>query len=249
MKCVDINFDPSKLNVCNDELWVGGRDKGVLVYNLDLGETRHVEHPQLKNVTGALKTPEGVIVCDGSTGVHHLNHQGDYTSLICSGCFSDASLTGDNKLYVLQCEQGEIHTFVRNQNSWVKDIQFKLLHYINGCDCDKLCITSEHVYVSACNNHCVLVYTLSGEFVYKTGGWGGEVGKFDRPLLSGVYSGGKLLVCDCWNNRVQLFDTQSKEYLKLSGLEGARRPVCAGVGDQYLWVGKRDKLFKFEIIY
>ena len=104
------------------------------------------------------------------------------------------------------------------------------------------------MYVSACNTHCLLVYTLTGEFEIKTGVWGGEVGKFDRPLLSGVYSGGKLLVCDCWNNRVQLFDPESREYLQLSGLEGVRRHMCAGVWDKYFWVGKPDKLFKFEVM-
>ena len=95
VKCVDIHFDPSKLNVCNDGLWVGVCDKGVLMYNLHLGETRHIEHHQLQNDTGVLKTPEGVIVCDGDTGMHHLNHQGDYTNLICSSSFSDASLTNN----------------------------------------------------------------------------------------------------------------------------------------------------------
>ena len=253
VKCVDIDFHSSKLCVCIDELWVGGYSMGVFVYNLDLELIKHIEHPQFKHVTGVVKTPTGVIVCDRNTGVHHLNHQGDYTNLISSGKFSDISLTTDNKMYALNYSQGEIHIFVRNQNSWVKDTQFKLVQFSHGFIDDKLCTTSTHVYVTSCKTNCVLVYTLSGEYVYKTGGRGDEAGKFDRAYLSDVDSGGKLLVCDCVNNRLQVFDTQNRVWSELSGLEGVKGPVCAGVGDKHLWVGINDlwrlkHLCKFEVI-
>ena len=251
MKSVDIDYWPTKLCVYNDELWVGGYDQGVFLYNLDLVQIKHIEHPQFKCVISVVKTPTGVIVCDSDTGVHHLNHQGDYTNLICSDNFSDACLTIDKKIYCLNYKQGEIHTFVRNQNSWVKDTQFKLVEYNDGCDNDKLCTTSTHMYVSCYNTRCVLVYTLSGEYVYKTGGLGDEVGKFDEPDLSDVDSEGNLLVCDCGNNRLQVFDTQNRVWSKLSELEGVKKPWCAGVGDKHLWVGTGEgfkKLIKFEVI-
>ena len=152
------------------------------------------------------------------TGVHHLNHQGDYTNLISSGKFIDVTFTNDNSIYALNYEQGEIHTFVRNQNNWVKDTQFKLLQYSDGYTEDKLCTSSTHVYVSSWKIHCVLVYTLSGEFVYKTGGHGGDIGKFQGPYLSDVDSGGKLLVCDFGNHRLQVFDAQNRVWSEISGL-------------------------------
>ena len=248
VKCVQRDYIPPRLFVCNDELWVGGWDKGVFVYNSDLEQIKHIEHPQLKCVNGVVKTPTGVIVCDCNTGIHHLNYQGDYTNLICTGHFSDIWLSSANKLYALECEQGEIYIYVRNQNSWAKDTQFKLVHYRDGCDDDKLCTTSTHMYVSSWHTHFVLVYSLSGEYVYKTGGLGGEVGKFSNPYLSDVDSGGKLLVCDWGNHKLQVFDTQNRVWSELSGLEGVGYPCCAGVGDKHLWVGigGPNKLLKFE---
>ena len=251
MKCVKIDYTPSKLCVCNNELWVGVYSKGVLLYNLDSEQIKHIEHPQFEWVTSVMKTPTGVIVCDRDTGVHHLNHQGDYTNLICLGTFSDGSLSTDKKIYALNYKQGEIHTFVRNQNSWVKDTQLKLVEYSDGCTADKLCTTSTHVYVSSFNTHFVLVYTLSGEYVYKTGGRGDEVGKFDCPYLSDVDSEGKLLVCDWRNHRLQVFDTQRRVWSELSGLKWVEKPRCAGVGEKELWVGtgfRGDELLKFQVI-
>ena len=240
--------------MCNNELWVGGRDQGVFLYKLHLDQIKQaeqIEHPQFKCVTSVLKTPTGVIVCDGDTGVHHLNHQGDYTN-ICSGRFSDASLVNDKKTYPLNYRQGKIHSFVRNQNSWVKDTQFKLIEYSDGCDDDKLCSTSTHLYVSSWNTHCVLVYTLSGECAYKTGERGSEVGKFDGPVLCDMDSEGKLLVCDCWNYRLQVFNTQNKVWSELSGLEGIEYPGFARVEDKHLWVGTSpcvglNQFCKFEV--
>ena len=250
MKCIDINYVPSKLCVYNDELWVGGWDKGVFVYNLNLQQTNDIEHHKFQAVTSVLNTPTGVIVCDCNTGVHHLNHQGDFTNLICSGRFSDACLTSNNKIYALEGEQDEIYTFVRNQNSWARDTQFKLINYNNGGYVDKLCTTSTHLYVSSCKTNCVLVYTLSGEYLYKTGGHGGEVGKFDRCQICDVDSEGKLLVSDCDNHRLQVFDNLNREWTELSGLKGAKSSVCAEVGDKHIWVCTQliNKLLKIEAI-
>ena len=250
MKSVDIDYCPTKLCVYNDELWVGGYDQGVFLYNLDLDQIKHIVHPQFKCVISVVKTPTGVIVCDSDTGLHHLNHQGDYTNLICSDNFSDACLTKQNEIYALNNKQGEIHTFVRNQNSWVKDTKFRLVEYSDCGISDKLCTTSTHVFVSSWMTHSLLVYTLSGEYVYKTGGWGGEVGKFNYPYLSDVDSEGKLLVCDCYNNRLQVFDTQKRVWSKLSGLEGVKWPSCTGLGEKHLLVATgegRKQLIKFEV--
>ena len=109
VRCIDIEFYPEKLCLCNDELWVGGWYKGVFVYDLNLQQTNHIQHHQLQNVSSVAKAPTGVIVCDYNTGVHHLNHQGLYTNLISSGHFVDASVTSNNKIYALEYVQGDIH--------------------------------------------------------------------------------------------------------------------------------------------
>ena len=250
MNCVDIKYTPSKMCTYNDELWVGGYDDGVFLYNLELEPIKHIKHPQFKQVTSVLRTPSDMIVCDSDTGVHHCNYQGDYTNFICSGHFSDACLSNDNKIYALNYKQGEIHTFVRNQNSWVKDSQFKLVQYSGGYIYDKLCTTSTHLYVN--NAHCVLVYTMSGDYVDKTGGHGRKVGKFDGPYLGDVDSGGRLLVCDWGNHRLQVLDTQKGVWSELCGLDGVEYPGSAGVGEKHLWVGHGNftqrQLLKLEVI-
>ena len=104
LKRVDLDFIPSDLCVCSNELWVGARDKGILVFNFNLEQINHIKghQLQLQDVISLVTTPTGVIVCDRDTGVHHLNHQGDYTNLICSGNFSDAYLASIDSLYALQ---------------------------------------------------------------------------------------------------------------------------------------------------
>ena len=233
--------------MCNDELWVGGHDEGIIVYNLDLEQIKHIEHPQFEDVTCVLKTPTGMIVCDSDTGVHHLNHQGDYTNLISSSRFSDTCLPSNDKIYALNYEQGEIHTFVRKHDSWVKNTQFKLPHYSDGGFDDKLCTTSTHLYVSSCNLHRILVYTLSG-------GYANTV-NVHSPYLSDVDSEGKILVCHLHNHKVQVFDTKHRVWSELCGLEGVKWPNCAVMGGKHLWVvtmGQnffpRNQLLKFEAI-
>ena len=237
--------------MCSDELWVCAFDKSVFVFNLDLEQTQHIEHPQLRCVTGVVNTPTGVIVSEYYTGLHHLTHHGDYTNPISSGSFSDVCLNSTDQIYALECKKCEIHIFVQNQNGWVKDTQFKLVQHSEGCIDDKLCTTGTHLYVSSWKTNCVFVYTLSGEYIYKTGQRGTEVGKFKVPLLCGVDSGGKLLVCDCHNHRLQVFDTQNRQWSELSGLKGVEWPFCAGVGEKNLWVGtsgNKKHLLKYEVI-
>ena len=253
VKGVGIDYHPHKLFLCNDELWVAAWDKGIFVYSLDLEQTKHIEHFQFKSVTGVLKTPTGVIVCDYDTGVHLINHQGYYISFICSGFYSDVCLINRNKFFALEYQKGELRTFVKSKTNWVKDAQFKLHEFGVGCNFDKLYTTSAHVYVGSWEKHCVLVYTLSGEFLYKTGGRGGEVGKFSNLYLVDVDSEGKLLACDWDNHRFQVFDTQTRVWSELSGMEGVKWPFCAGLGDKHLWVAagfwkSNNQLLRYEAI-
>ena len=132
----------------------------------------------------------------------------------------------------------------------MRETHCKLVSYSNDGYVGKLCTTSTHLYVSSCQTNCVLVYTLSGEYLCKTGGSGGEVGKFHCCQICDVDSEGKLLVSDCGNHRLQVLDTQNREWTELSGLEVVMRSVCAGVRDKHLWVGTQliYKLLKFEAI-
>ena len=92
-----------------------------------------------------------------------------------------------------------------------------MVRYVYDCADDKLSATSTHVYESSCGTHRVFLYTLSGQYVHKTRG-GGEVGKFNYPYLSDVDSGGKSLVHDFCNDRLQVFDIHNRMWTELSGL-------------------------------
>ena len=250
VKRVDVDFDPYKLCVFGDELWVGGCDKGVFLYNTDLQQIKQITNEHFKCVSSVCKTDTDVIVCDNKTGLHVLNQRGDYLKQICSGQFSDGSVT-NNILFCLEYTKQLIYVFSKSQNSWVKDRELNLSGYSEGSIADRLCTTSTCIYVSCYNTHCVCVYTLTGEFLYKTGekgqGKGLEAGKFYFALLSDVDSGGKLLLCDYKNNRLQVFDPQTRQWTVIQGLEGLMLPWCAGVGHKHLWVGTfGNKLLKYE---
>ena len=250
MKCADVGFWLTKLCVYRDELWVGAGDKGVFVYNSDLQQLKHIITEHFKWVTGVCKTDKDLIVCDRETGLHVLNQQGDYLKQICSGHFSDSSVT-KNTLFGLEFVKQQIHLFSNSQKGWVKDRELNLLGYSKGFRGERLCTTSTCIYVSSCNTHCVCVYSLTGEILYKIGdqgqGEGLEAGKLNNPVLSDVDSGGKLLLCDFDNHRLQAFDPQTRQWAVIHGLEGLEWPQCAGLGHKHLWVGTfANELHKYE---
>ena len=252
MKAVYIDFFPLDLCVCNNELWLCGFDKGLILYNFNLEQTKRIQHHQMPKATSVLRTTIGMIVCDCETGVHHLNHQGDYINQISSGSFCDACLIGTSKIYALDYQTCEIYTFVKHHNGWVKGTRFKLVHYTEGDPGHKLCATPTHLYVSSHDN-CILVYNVSGEYESKTAGSGDEIGKFKNNYLSDVDSAGRLLVCDCSNDRLQVLDAQTKQWSELSGLKAVGYPMSAGVSDKHLWIGTSHwsndrQLFKYEAI-
>ena len=252
MKSVDINFHPTKLCVYGDELWVGGEDEGVFVYSTDLQKLKHFTSKHFKWVIAVLKTDTDVIVCDRHTGLHVLNQRGDdyLIKQNLSGQFSDANVT-NNTLFALTYLNQQIHVFCKSPSCWVKQKQLNLSGYRKGCGFNRLCTTSNCMYISCVNIHCVHVYSLTGKLLYKTGGYslGKElkVGKFYHPIFSDVDSGGRLLLCDFNNHWLQVFDPLTRQWGEIQGVEGLEWPRCAGVGPKHLWVGTYyNKLLKYE---
>ena len=241
VKSAAMFYDPLKVCVCRDELWVAGGDKGVCVYGTDLQQTKQITDKHFKQVTGVFRTESDVIVSDAYTGLHVLNERGDYLKHICSGEFSDASVNNNNTLFGLGYKKQKIYVFSKPQKKWEKVRKLNLSGYRDSCAADRLCTTGSCIYVSSYNTHCVRLYSLTGDFLYKTGEWGEgvglEAGKFCYPILSDVDSEGKLLLCDHFNNRLQVFDPQTRQWSVVQGLEGLKQPMCAGVGHKHLWVG------------
>ena len=249
MKSVDVEFRPTKLCVYRDELWAGGWNKGVFVYNKDLQLIKQIKNKHFNWVTSVLKTDTDVVVCDDQTGLHILNQQGDYLKQICSGQFSDVSVA-NNTLFGLEYVKQQVHVYNKSHNGWAKERELNLSGYSEGFHDDKLFATSTCIYVSSYKTHCVRIYSLKGNFLYKTGEWSPalETGQFDNPVLSDVDSGGKVLLCDLNNHRLQVFDPKNRQWAEIRGLEALESPSCAGLGHKHLWVGSvlPNQLFKYE---
>ena len=66
-------------------------------------------------------------------------------------------------------------------------------------------IADKYVYVSDLVGHCIVVYETSGQFVTSFGRPGQNEGEFCGPFCITSCVDGYIHVCDCLNNRVQIF--------------------------------------------
>ena len=66
-------------------------------------------------------------------------------------------------------------------------------------------IADKYVYISDWEGDCIVVYETSGQFVTSFGWRGKNEGEFSRPFCITSCVDGFILVCDYWNNRVQIF--------------------------------------------
>ena len=67
-----------------------------------------------------------------------------------------------------------------------------------------VCVVDQFVYVVELGGHCVSVFSRYGQFVTSFGKEGNE-GEFICPFGICVDCDGFVYVCDCGNNRVQVF--------------------------------------------
>ena len=68
-----------------------------------------------------------------------------------------------------------------------------------------LLIADKYVYVSDIRGNCIVVYETSGQYVTSFGGFGRNEGEFLSPFCVTSCVDGFIHVCDCDNNRVQIF--------------------------------------------
>ncbi|XP_033117024.1 protein lin-41-like [Anneissia japonica] len=78
------------------------------------------------------------------------------------------------------------------------------------------------VYVADFDKHCVFKFNIDADqLIKKIGSEGHNEGELNRPWDVTVTSEGHLIVADCWNHRLQLFDS-----------EGRFMKILVGQGDQ-----------------
>ena len=82
------------------------------------------------------------------------------------------------------------------------------------------CIQTEQYFIVSDElGHCIEVFDLEGNFVFKFGKEGNKEGEFNHPGYLSVNRDGYLMVCDTWNARVQVFELSGKFVTKF-GTEG-----------------------------
>ena len=69
------------------------------------------------------------------------------------------------------------------------------------------CIQHDNYFIASDNgDNCIKVFDRQGKFLYNLGMRGAGDGEFNLPRYLSVDKAGHLLVCDSWNNRVQMFE-------------------------------------------
>ena len=68
-----------------------------------------------------------------------------------------------------------------------------------------LCVSGDFVYVTEWHNSCVSVFHTCGEFVHSFGRFGSGRGELKIPYGIAIDQDGFVFVCDCYNNRAQVF--------------------------------------------
>ena len=80
----------------------------------------------------------------------------------------------------------------------------------------------EKFFVSYFWADCVKVFNKEGVFLYNIGSGGSDDGQFNGPDGLAVDMFGRLIVCDCYNNRLQVFTLDGKFVTKIA----PQRPAC-----------------------
>ena len=81
-----------------------------------------------------------------------------------------------------------------------------------------ICITRDRVYVTQCSGHCVNMYELEGKLIHGVGINGSAEAQFINPHGLAVSDrNNNVYVCDCNNNRVQIF-TEDLRFHSMLGI-------------------------------
>jgi len=113
--------------------------------------------------------------------------------------------------------------------------------------------SEDKYFVSYTDDQCVKAFDNQGRFLFKIGEAGFNDAHFNRPRGVAVDGHGQLLVCDGWNNRIQVFNLEGKFLSKFGsrgqGLGQLTFPVDLSIGqDGRLFVselkGHRVQIFQ-----
>ena len=152
-----------------------------------------------------------VMVCDSKGGVMVYTKELKYVRKIGSqgdgpgqfGGIWGVSSDEHGKLYVSDCVKSCVHVFSNGEflhSFGCGEDGEKVLSYPRG-----VCVAGQYVYVANYWKQCVSVFTTKGEHVTTFGQWGSADGDLKWPYGVCVDKDGFVYVCDCSNNRLQIF--------------------------------------------
>ena len=119
------------------------------------------------------------------------------------GYFNRVSSDGHGKLYVgatghsriqVHSKSEFLHSFGSDENGVNK-----------LSDPRGVCVAGQYVYVTDYSNNNISIFTTEGEHVTSFGQRGAKEGYLDHPWGICIDNEGFLYVCDCYNNRLQIF--------------------------------------------
>ena len=197
---------------CEDNIYIIDL-KTNLIYKSNKSGTKvqvhEVEQAKHLGHVGVAVVGDEVMVCeyDNEGCITVYNRELKYVRYIVGrdmGTLVDISPDSLGNLYVIDYTNTCIRVF-GNDGGFLRSF---------GCDLNGMkklsqplgvCVAGQYVYVTDIGNDNVAVFTTEGDYVTSFGQRGGKIGDFSCPGGVCVDRDGFVYVCDCGNNRIQIF--------------------------------------------
>ena len=210
-KCVDtvrLQGNPYRLSVVESDIWIpsNANTGDYEVFNISTKTLTPRRCDTLQGVMSFCHTYTGHVMAACGNGLFTLNRQGELQCKLSDGLFTDVCTNGE-KILAVQYETCEVQVYTLTSNRWSKETEFLLKGRNNVLK--TLHVVGDSVYVSYGDANTIYKYSLHGEFLEEYGGHEGKaLGQFSVPFVSGTDSEQALIVCDCYNNRIQVRSKQ-----------------------------------------
>ena len=244
---VDLLGHPYRLSVVDGDIWIPScTDSGDYeVFNISTKTLRPMKCDALEGVISFCQTHTGHVIAACDNGLFILNTWGELQYKLTDNLFTDICTDGE-KILAVQCDTSEIQVYTLTCNRWHKESEFPIKD--RNYTLNTLHIVSDTVYVSNPDTNTIYKYSLQGEFLEKYGGREGKpLGQFSRPCVSSTDSEQALIVCDCYNNRIQVRRKQG-DWMQYTLEEVTSITDVLVVGEFLFVLHGRRKLSAYKIV-